>query len=161
MDWLNFGNNMSQGNMSPVDPLGGTGIRTMFPSTSAVGSNNMVTPLTNSTNGWNTFSNILGGISGLANAFTGFKQLGLAKDQFKWQKDAFNTNLVNQANLVNSQLADRQRRRQFFDSSAASPEEYVAKYGAASSVGEAKDKQTQNQNAWNSSKALNNVKVGG
>lgn len=111
--------------------------------------------------GWNTFSNVLGGISGLANAFTGFKQLGLAKKQFNWQKDAFNTNLVNQANLVNSQLADRQNRRQFFDSNAMSADQYLARYGAASSVQEAKERQQQNQNAWNRSKALNNVATGG
>lgn len=115
----------------------------------------------NNVSGWNTFSNVLGGISGLANAFTGFKQLGLAKKQFNWQKDAFNTNLVNQANLVNSQLADRQNRRQFFDSNAMGADQYLARYGAASSVQEANERQQQNQNAWNRSKALNNVATGG
>ncbi|MBP93674.1 MAG: hypothetical protein CMC55_06105 [Flavobacteriaceae bacterium] len=107
--------------------------------------------------GWNTFSNILGGIGSIANAYTGFKQLGLARDQFNWQRDAYNTNLVNQANLVNSQLADRQRRRQFFDSSAATPEAYLAQYGAASSTQEANDRQKQNQNSWTRSTALNSV----
>lgn len=111
--------------------------------------------------GWNTFSNVLGGISGLANAFTGFKQLGLAKDQFRWQKDAFNTNLVNQANLVNSQLADRQRRRVAFDSTATPVDQYMNQYGAASSVQEANQRQQQNQNAWNRSQAMNKVPVGG
>lgn len=113
------------------------------------------------TSGWNTFGNIMQGIGSVANAYTGFKQLGLARDQFNWQKDAYNTNLVNQANLVNSQLADRQRRRQFFDNTAVSPTQYLAQYGAASSTTEANQRQADNTNAWTRSRALNNVTSGG
>lgn len=111
--------------------------------------------------GWNTFSNVLGGISGLADAFTGFKQLGLAKKQFNWQKDAFNTNLVNQANLINQQLERKATADARWSSSAPDPASVMAKYGVASSIQEAKERQQQNQNAWNRSKALNNVATGG
>ena len=40
-------------------------------------------------------------LSGLASAYTGYKGLGLAEDQFEFQKDLANTNLANQASLVN------------------------------------------------------------
>ena len=111
--------------------------------------------------GWNTFSNVLGGISGLANAFTGFKQFGLAKDQFNWQKDAFNTNLLNQANLVNQQLERKATADAYWSSSAPDPSEVMQKYGVASSIQEANQRQQQNQNAWNSSQSMNKVPVGG
>lgn len=114
-----------------------------------------------STSGWNTFSNVLGGISGLANAFTGFKQLGLAKDQFSWQKDVFNTNLLNQANLINQQLERKAIADAYWSNSAPDPSTVMSQYGVASSIQEAKERQQQNQNAWNNSKALNNVATGG
>ena len=111
--------------------------------------------------GWNTFSNVLGGISGLANAFTGFQQLGLARDQFSWQKDVFNTNLLNQANLTNQQLERKATADAYWSSSAPDPAEVMYKYGVASSIEEANQRQQQNQNAWNQSNALNNVTTGG
>jgi len=40
-------------------------------------------------------------LSGLASAYTGYKGLGLAEDQFKFQKDLAQTNLENQAALIN------------------------------------------------------------
>ncbi len=119
-------------------------------------------PLTKSLGGWNTFSNILGGISGAANAFTGFKQLGLAKKQFNWQKDAFNTNLVNQANVINQQLERKAvADKRWGGDSAPDPAEVMRKYGVASSVGEAKQRQQQNQNAWNTSQGMNKLQGGG
>lgn len=111
--------------------------------------------------GWNTFSNVLGGISGLANAFTGFKQLGLAKKQFNWQKDAFNTNLLNQANLINRELERKATADAYWSDSAPNPSTVMSQYGVASSIQEANERQQQNQNAWNQSKALNNVATGG
>lgn len=60
------------------------------------------------------FGNVMGGFNALAggvNAYTGLKQLGLAEDTFKFNKEAFSTNLANQAKTINSQLEDRQRGR--------------------------------------------------
>ena len=41
------------------------------------------------------------------NAFIGLKQLGLAKDAFKFEKAAFKTNLANQIDSYNTQMKDR------------------------------------------------------
>lgn len=114
-----------------------------------------------STGGWNTFSNVLGGIQGLSSAFTGLKQLGLAKKQFEWQKGAFNTNLLNQANMVNSQLERRAKADMGFKGTPEEIAAYMRQYGAASSVGEAKAKQNEQANVWNKSQALNKVGNGG
>ena len=116
---------------------------------------------TQATNGWNTFSNVLGGIGAITNAFTGFKQFGLAKDQFNWQKDAFNTNLLNQANLINRELERKATADAYWSNSAPNPSTVMSQYGVASSIQEANERQQQNQNAWNQSKALNNVATGG
>ena len=40
-------------------------------------------------------------LSGLASAYTGLKGLGLAEDQFGFQKDTVNRNIANQAALIN------------------------------------------------------------
>lgn len=61
------------------------------------------------------FGNVMGGF----NALAGLKQLGLAEDTFKFNKEAFSTNLSNQAKTINSQLEDRQRAR-----IASSPDSY-------------------------------------
>ena len=50
-------------------------------------------------------------VGGLANSWLGFQQLGLAEDQFKFQKDAFKQNFNQQAQTINTQLEDRQRAR--------------------------------------------------
>lgn len=44
------------------------------------------------------------GLSGLANAYLGYKNYGLAKDQFGYEKALSNANLYNQGTLVNNQL---------------------------------------------------------
>lgn len=59
-------------------------------------------------------------ITGLAGAYTGLKQLGLAEDSFDFQKQAFNTNLENQARLTNEQLRREQAGR-----NARNPNEVV------------------------------------
>jgi hypothetical protein len=41
-------------------------------------------------------------LSGLMNAFTGYKNYKLAKDQFGFTKAAFNRNLANQAKIINN-----------------------------------------------------------
>ena len=53
----------------------------------------------------------LGLLKGFGDSYLGMKQLDLAKDQFDFQKDAFNANFGNAASLTNTQLADRQRAR--------------------------------------------------
>lgn len=51
------------------------------------------------------------GVSSLASALAGFKQLKLGKQQLNQNRAAFNRNLANQATLINAQLEDRARRR--------------------------------------------------
>lgn len=53
----------------------------------------------------------LGLAQGLASAWMGMKQYGLAKDQLAFQKDAFNKNYTAQAQTTNTALEDRQRAR--------------------------------------------------
>lgn len=60
-------------------------------------------------NGWGLPA--IQGLGGLAQSWLGFKQLGLAKDQFNFQKDAFTQNYNMQAQTMNRQLEDRQRAR--------------------------------------------------
>lgn len=54
--------------------------------------------------GWGmpAIQGILGGIG----AYSSLKNLGLAEDQFNFQKSAYSTDLNNQATLVNGQMAD-------------------------------------------------------
>ena len=47
-------------------------------------------------------ANILQGISGLANAYMGYKNYELAKEQFGFQKGLANRNLANQAKVINN-----------------------------------------------------------
>ena len=42
------------------------------------------------------------GLSGLANAYMGYKNYLLAKDQFNYQKGLANRNLANQAKIINN-----------------------------------------------------------
>ena len=48
---------------------------------------------------------------GLLNAYMGMKQYGLVKDQFNFQKNAWNKEFEVNKNLTNSRLEDRQNRR--------------------------------------------------
>lgn len=49
----------------------------------------------------------LQGAGGLANAYIGYKQYGLAKDAFKFQKKAYNRNIENQGKMINNQMENR------------------------------------------------------
>lgn len=75
---------------------------------------------------------IAGGVgiaNSLANAYFGWKNLGLAKDQFGFQKDAWNKNFANQVITTNNQLEEQARKR--YSNSPTSnmtPEEYMAKH---------------------------------
>lgn len=57
--------------------------------------------------GWNnqTLGTVFSGLNaltGLANAFMGYKAYGLAKDQFRFQKGLANRQLANQAKMINN-----------------------------------------------------------
>lgn len=80
---------------------------------------------------------VIGGIQGIGNLWSGFKQLGLQKDIFNTQKQFAEAEYGNQARLTNERLATRYATRQ-----AENPErfnlaldEYMKKYGAKESVG--------------------------
>lgn len=54
--------------------------------------------------------NVLGGVqalTGVANAYLGYKNYGLAKDQLAENQKQFNLNFNNQAQLTNNQLSDQ------------------------------------------------------
>lgn len=53
----------------------------------------------------------IGAIQTLLNGIMGFKQLGLAKKQFQFQRDFAKTNLANQIKTYNTSLSDRSRSR--------------------------------------------------
>jgi len=52
-------------------------------------------------------ANVAQGVSGLANAYTNFKQLGVAEDQLALQEEFARTNLANQTALTNNRLNDQ------------------------------------------------------
>lgn len=51
------------------------------------------------------------GIGALAGAWNAHRGLGLARDQFRFQKEAYNTNLANSIQSYNTSLEDRIRGR--------------------------------------------------
>lgn len=62
-----------------------------------------------SSGGWGTAA--LGIGQGLASAWLGFQQYGLAKDTLKTNKEQFNKNYAAQKQTTNASLEDRQRAR--------------------------------------------------
>ena len=52
-------------------------------------------------------SKSISALSGLANAFTAFKNYGLANKQFNFEKQAYNTNLANQTQMINNDYINR------------------------------------------------------
>ena len=64
--------------------------------------------LLNSLQGW---GNVLGGIGDIASAYMAYKNYGLAKDQYSFNKALTNRNIANQAVVTNEQLASKQRAR--------------------------------------------------
>lgn len=59
--------------------------------------------------GWGNLA--LGGLEAGFGAYTGLKQLDIAKDQLDFQKSAFNKNYNAQKQTTNTNLRDRQKRR--------------------------------------------------
>ncbi|AMD43404.1 hypothetical protein ZC03_017 [Pseudomonas phage ZC03] len=55
----------------------------------------------------NTFNNVMGGLSSLAQLWQGYQASKLAKDQWRTQKSVLNTNMMNQIQSYNNSLRDR------------------------------------------------------
>lgn len=97
----------------------------------------------NGAGGWDVTKNLPGfdkfnaGLQTLGSAlsaFNGYKQTKLAKEQLNFQKDSFNKQYQAQRGLVNSQMSDRQaRREQEAVANRSGPvmsrDEYMDKYG--------------------------------
>lgn len=79
----------------------------------------------------NNLSSVFTGIQALAGAYLGFKNMQLAKDQFGFQKDAFNKNYANQRQTYNTSLEDRIRGR---TSDYQGKEQDVQKYLASNQL---------------------------
>lgn len=72
----------------------------------------------------------ISGLTSIANGYLAMKQLGLAQDQFNFQKDAFNKNWAAKKATTNSALEDRQRARVASNSGAyQSVGDYMNQYG--------------------------------
>lgn len=54
---------------------------------------------------------VFGGIQALGNTWLGLQQLGVARDNLRFQKQAYNTNLTNSTQTYNTSLEDRIRGR--------------------------------------------------
>ena len=68
--------------------------------------------------------------SGLANAYFGYQQLGVARDSLEQQKKAFQLNFDAQKKTTNAALADRQNARVASNPGAyASTADYMKQYG--------------------------------
>lgn len=70
----------------------------------------------------------LGGLSTLSNLYGGLKSLGLAQDQFNFQKQLSQTNLANSTQSYNTQLSDKATARGVTEGqSAATVQDYINK----------------------------------
>lgn len=92
---------------------GTTGLDTT--ATNALGTNTTL-PAASQGFGWNnnTFQGIgtiMQGVGSLGSLYTGLQQLGLARDSYNLQKDAYNTNLANSVSEYNTNLEDKIRGR--------------------------------------------------
>lgn len=84
-----------------------------------------------------SIGSILGGAGSLAQAFSAWKGLGIAKDQLRFQKDAYNQNMINSISSYNTALEDRIRGR---TSEHAGKEAEVQAYLAAHNLTQSKKK---------------------
>lgn len=73
-----------------------------------------------------TVGNVLGGAW---NAYSAHKQLGMQKDAMNLAKKQWQMDWDAKAKITNSELADRQAKRHYSDSKAASVADYMGKYG--------------------------------
>lgn len=72
-----------------------------------------------------------GTIGSLYQAYTGGREVKLAKAQMRFNKDAWNKEYANAVQDVNRSLRDRQQLRNYYNPDMyGNPDDYVAKYGA-------------------------------
>lgn len=78
-------------------------------------------------NGWLDFGKFgLGALNTGFGIYSGLKQLGLAKDQLNFTKNAFNTNLANSIKSYNNALEDRARSRYaYMTGNASNADDYI------------------------------------
>lgn len=75
----------------------------------------------------NTIGMVMGGLQALGSLWNSYNQQKLAKEQFKFQKQAWQTNLANQTKTYNTALEDRIRARHFTEGkSAKETNDYIA-----------------------------------
>jgi hypothetical protein len=117
-----FGQGLSPTSGSVVDGLGGT---------IGNGSTSSIAGVTNAGDGAGSLSGSLGmnvptfqlglqGLSSLASMYTGLKALGLAKDQFAFQKSLATKNLQNSVTSYNTSLSDRANSRAVMEGQSTS-----------------------------------------
>lgn len=80
------------------------------PTGTGAGGTNYVPETTGGSGGY-SFGDWAKGIGGAAQLYGGFQQQDLQKQQLDFSKDSFNTNLANQAQLINNEMEARQRAR--------------------------------------------------
>jgi hypothetical protein len=88
----------------------------------------------------NALGSGVGALSDLFNIYAGIRGLNQSKDQFNFNRDLALTNLNNQANLTNEQLATRQATRLRSqgitgDANAQAVADFMAKYGVSGNLG--------------------------
>jgi hypothetical protein len=66
---------------------------------------------------------------GAMDAWTSYKQLGLAEDTLDFQRDSFSKEFENQTSLTNTELSDRQAQRVAANPNAQSVDSYMAEHG--------------------------------
>lgn len=123
MSWLDYLNNTNQGATSIPDYSFGT---QSVPNTGSMQSGtNWLTNMWNSPNAFQNMGYGLQGLGSIYGAYTGGKQLGLARKQLAHDQAYAATNLSNQATLINGQMRDRQIARlgaEGINANATSPE---------------------------------------
>ena len=73
-----------------------------------------------------TVGNVLGGAW---NAYSAHKQMGMKKEELALAKNQWQMDWDARVKMTNSELADRQAKRHYSDSKAASVADYMGKYG--------------------------------
>lgn len=92
-----------------------------------------------SSNWMGNISQSLNLINNLVGGYTSLKQLGLSKDSYKTNKALMLTNLSNQANLTNAELATAEATRLRSqgitgDANDAAVAEFMSKYGVSGTI---------------------------
>lgn len=90
---------------------------------------------------WSQNKDMIGGIAqgaqaaaGLANAYLGYKNYGIAKDQFNFAKAAANRDVANQAQLINNSIQNSGEVGMSLAGNTMSPEQRMAKQAQLNSM---------------------------